>query len=135
MKFKQKQKKNKTMKYFSIEYISIITGFLLVVIGIWGILTQKNIIKMILGFVIFDTGLHVIMVSIAYVRGKAAPILDEAIGLEDVVNKIVDPVPQALVLTAIVIGFGVTALMLAYAVKLHKNKGSLEIEDFKDLKY
>ncbi len=135
MKFKQKQKKNKTMKYFSIEYISIITGFLLVVLGIWGILTQKNIIKMILGFVIFDTGLHVIMVSIAYVRGKAAPILDEAIGLEDVVNKIVDPVPQALVLTAIVIGFGVTALMLAYAVKLHQNKGSLEIEDFKDLKY
>lgn len=123
------------MKYFSIEYISIITGFLLVVLGIWGILTQKNIIKMILGFVIFDTGLHVIMVSIAYVRGKAAPILDEAIGLEDVVNKIVDPVPQALVLTAIVIGFGVTALMLAYAVKLHQNKGSLEIEDFKDLKY
>ena len=135
MKFKQKQKKNKTMKYFSIEYISIITGFLLVVLGIWGILTQKNIIKMILGFVIFDTGLHVIMVSIAYVRGKAAPILDEAIGLEDVVNKIVDPVPQALVLTAIVIGFGVTALMLAYAVKLHQNKGSLEIQDFKDLKY
>jgi len=122
------------MKYFSLEYISIITGFLLVVIGIWGILTQKNIIKMIIGFTIFDTGLHVIMVSIAYVRGKTAPILDDAVGVEDAVNKIVDPVPQALVLTAIVIGLGVTALMLAYVIKLHKQKGSLEIQNFRDLR-
>ncbi len=123
------------MKYFSLEYISIITGFLLVIIGIWGILTQKNIIKMVIGFVIFDTGLHVIMVSIAYVRGKTAPILDEAVGITDAVNKIVDPVPQALVLTAIVIGFGVTALMLAYVIKMYKQKGTLEIQNFKDLKW
>ncbi len=122
------------MKYFSLEYISIITGFLLVVIGIWGILTQKNIIKMIIGFTIFDTGLHVIMVSIASVRGKTAPILDDAVGIEDAVNKIVDPVPQALVLTAIVIGLGVTALMLAYVIKLYKQKGSLEIQNFRDLR-
>ena len=122
------------MKYFSLEYISIITGFLLVVLGIWGILTQKNIIKMIIGFTIFDTGLHVIMVSIAYVRGKTAPILDDAVGIEDAVNKIVDPVPQALVLTAIVIGLGVTALMLAYVIKLYKQKGNLEIQNFRDLR-
>ena len=123
------------MKYFSLEYISIITGFLLVIIGPWGLWTQTNIIKMVIGFVIFDTGLHVIMVSIAYVRGKTAPILDEAVGITDAVNKIVDPVPQALVLTAIVIGFGVTALMLAYVIKLYRQKGTLEIQNFKDLKW
>jgi len=122
------------MKYFSLEYISIITGFLLVVIGIWGILTQKNIIKMIVSFTIFDTGINVIMVSIGYIKGKTAPILDEAVNIKDAVNKIVDPVPQALVLTAIVIGLGVTALMLAYAMKLHKQKGNLEIQNFRDLK-
>jgi len=44
-------------------------------------------------------------------------------------------VPQALVLTAIVIGFGVTALLLAYAMKLFKAKKSLEINDFNDLKW
>jgi multicomponent Na+:H+ antiporter subunit C len=123
------------MKYFNIEYISMITGFILVVIGIWAILTQKNIIKMVIGFTLFDTGLHVIIVTLAYVKGKTAPILDEAVGLTDVVNKIVDPVPQALVLTAIVIGLGVTALMLAYVIKLYKQKGSLEIQNFKDLKW
>ncbi|MEA2040961.1 MAG: NADH-quinone oxidoreductase subunit K [Bacteroidota bacterium] len=123
------------MEYFSIEYISIVTGFLLMIIGIWGILTQKNIIKMVIGFSIFDTGLHVVMVSIAYVKGKTAPILDDAVGVENAVDKIVDPIPQALVLTAIVIGLGVTALMLAYVIKLYKEKGSLEIQNFKDLKW
>ena len=116
------------MEYLNLEYITIVTGFLLVVLGIYGILTQKNLIKIILGFTIFDTGLHMIMVSIAYVRNRTAPILDEAVKAEDAVNKIVDPVPQALVLTAIVIGLGVTALMLAYVIKLHKEKKSLEIE-------
>ena len=121
--------------YLKLEYIAIGTGFLLLVIGIWGILTQKNLIKMIIGFTIFDTGLNIIMVSIAYVRNRTAPILDEAVDVKDAVNKIVDPVPQALVLTAIVIGLGVTALMLAYALKLHKEKKSLEIDSFSDLKW
>ena len=123
------------MEYLNLEYITIVTGFLLVVLGIYGILTQKNLIKIILGFTIFDTGLHMIMVSIAYVRNRTAPILDEAVKAEDAVDKIVDPVPQALVLTAIVIGLGVTALMLAYVIKLNKEKKSLEIENFTDLKW
>jgi multisubunit Na+/H+ antiporter MnhC subunit len=123
------------MQYLSIEYISMITGFLLIVIGIWAILTKKNILKIVIGFAVFDTGLHVIMVSIAYVRGKTAPILDEAVNIDNAANMIVDPVPQALVLTAIVIGLGVTALMLAYVLRLYKQKGSLDIQSFKDLKW
>lgn len=117
------------------EKISLIVGALLILIGLWGILTQKNIIKMIIGFSLFDTGLHVIMVSISYLKGKSAPILDTAVGTTDVANKITDPVPQALVLTAIVIGLGVTALMLSYAMKLHKERGSLEIDSYEDLKW
>ncbi len=121
------------MKHFDIEYISLATGFLLSIIGIWAILTQKNIIKIVIGFTIFDTGLNVIIVAIGYLKGKTAPILDNAVGLDNTINKIVDPVPQALVLTAIVIGLGVTALMLAYVLKLYKQKGSLDINHFKDL--
>ena len=116
------------------EYISIAVGLLLIVFGLWGILTQKNILKIIIGFTLFDTGLHVVMVSIAYVKGKTAPIIDEVVSIADAAKKIVDPVPQALVLTAIVIGLGVTSLMLAYAMKMHKQKGTLDIVAYKDLK-
>ena len=121
------------------EYIALITGFLIILAGLWAIITRKNIIKMIIGFSLFDTGLHIVIVSLAYVRNSTAPILDNnGHSIQNLVEdslKIADPVPQALVLTAIVIGLGVTALMLAFAMKLHKSKGSLQISDFKDMKW
>lgn len=123
------------MKIFQLEYITLITGGLLVLTGLWGIISQKNLIRMVIGFSLFDTGLHVIMISIGYIRNGTAPILDKAVDKFNAAGQIVDPLPQALVLTAIVIGLGVTALMLAYVVRLHKEKGSLNITNFKDLKW
>jgi len=117
------------------EYVAIITGFLVIIGGLWAILANKNLIRMIIGFSLLDTGTHIVIVSLSYVRGKAAPILDAAVGVEDAGSKITDPLPQALVLTAIVIGLGVTALMLAYALKMHREKGTLDVKSFKDLKW
>ena len=68
-------------------------------------------------------------------RGRTAPILDEAVPMTDAVTRIIDPLPQALVLTAIVIGLGVTALMLTYAYKLYEEKGTLDISKCRDLKW
>ncbi len=116
------------------EYIALSIGLALVIVGLWGILSRKNIIRIILGFGIFDTGLNMVILALGYLRGRTAPILDEAVGIEGAASKIVDPVPQALVLTAIVIGFGVTALMLAYAMKMHREKGTLNVREFNDLK-
>ncbi len=113
----------------------MITGFLLIVLGIWAILTYKNLLKIVIGFSLFDTGINIIIVSIAYVKNSTAPIIDSAVSLKDAVNKIADPVPQALVLTSIVIGLGVTALMLAYVLKLYQDKKTLDIESFTDLKW
>jgi multicomponent Na+:H+ antiporter subunit C len=117
------------------EYIIMASGLLLILIGLWGIATMKNIIKIIVGFSLFDTGTHLVMVAIAYVRGKTAPIIDNTVNKANAVAEIVDPVPQALVLTAIVIGLGITALMLAYAMKLHEKKKTLDINNFEDLKW
>ncbi|MCK5823854.1 MAG: NADH-quinone oxidoreductase subunit K [Ichthyobacteriaceae bacterium] len=107
-------------------------GFILAILGLYGLLSQKNMIKMILGFSIFTTGVNIIMVAIGYVKGGTAPILDAE---GNAVAKFVDPVPQALVLTSIVIGLGVTAMMLAYVMKLYQDKKSLNINDYKDLKW
>jgi len=126
------------MENFDLGHISLLIGFLLILVGFWGVLTQKNIIKIIVGFTILNTGINILMVSLGYVKGKTAPIIDNAVaqtGNHDVSASVVDPVPQALVLTAIVIGFGVTALMLAYAMKLYNAKKTLEINKFNDLKW
>jgi len=126
------------MMNIDLGHISLLIGFLLIIVGFWGVLTQKNIIKIIVGFSILNTGINILIVSLGYVKGKTAPIIDAAVSQgvnHNVVSAVVDPVPQALVLTAIVIGFGITALMLAYAMKLYSAKKTLEINKFNDLKW
>ncbi len=123
------------MKYLEIENIGLVVGFILILIGIWGFLTQKNLIKIIISFTLFDTGLHMILVAIAYIKKGTAPIIDSAVNKANAVNEIVDPVPHALALTAIVIGLGITALMLVYALRLYKHKKTLDISKYSDLKW
>ncbi|MBS3767651.1 MAG: cation:proton antiporter subunit C [Candidatus Cloacimonetes bacterium] len=110
-------------------------GFVLIIIGIWGMLTRKNMVKIVLGFSLVDTGIHIIMVSIGYIKGKTAPILNEAVNKAKALQEVVDPVPSVLVLTAIVIGLAVTALMLVYVVRLHKEKNSMQIDDHGELEW
>lgn len=120
----------------------LIGGLMLVLIGIWAMLARKNIIRIIIGFSIVDTGIHLIIVAIGYVKGATAPILDSAVKFEQtaanglkLATKVVDPVPSALVLTAIVIGLAVTALLLSFAIRLFKVHGSLNIDNYEELKW
>jgi len=115
--------------------IVTIIGFLLVIIGAWGMLTRKNLIRIIIGFSIIDTGIHLIIVSIGYLQGRTAPIIDSTVDKATAVLRVVDPIPSALVLTAIVIGLAITALMLTYAVRMFREKRSLYIDDYKELKW
>jgi multicomponent Na+:H+ antiporter subunit C len=115
-------------------YLAMATGFLLILIGFYGALTNRNLLRMIVAFTIADTGVNVVIVAVGYMRGRTAPILDSAVSAADAVQRIIDPVPQALVLTAIVIGLGATALMLAYAYRLYEKKRTLDIARFTDLK-
>ena len=62
-------------------------------------------------------------------------LLSDAAALTVDAAKIVDPIPQALVLTAIVIGVGVTALMLTYVVRLHDREGTLDVRELRNLKW
>jgi multisubunit Na+/H+ antiporter MnhC subunit len=111
--------------------LSMITGGLLMAIGFWGILTRRNLIRIILSLAIAETGLHLVMIAVGYVRGGTAPILDNAAAA----GQTVDPVPQALVLTAIVIGVAVNALLLALVIRLYRKKGTLNVEDFRELRW
>ena len=112
--------------------ISIFTGAALILIGLWVILTNRDMIRMIVGFSIFDVGVHLIMISVGFITGGTAPIIEK---MSDVGKSYVDPVPQALVLTAIVIGLGITAFMLVYAVGMYEKKGTLKIDKFEELKW
>ena len=118
-----------------LSLIVLCSGLGLLLTGLWGMLTQRNLIRMIIGFSLMDTGIHMVMISIGYVTGGTAPIINEAVPVADAVNRIVDPVPSALVLTAIVIGLGVTAVMLAYAVRIYKARNTLMIDELTESKW
>jgi multicomponent Na+:H+ antiporter subunit C len=111
------------------------TGFALILIGLYGALTNRNLMRMIVAFTIANAGVHIVLVAVGYMSGRTAPILDQAVPAAEAATRIIDPLPQALVLTAIVIGVGITALMLAYAYKLFEKKRSLDIGKFTELKW
>ena len=98
---------------------------LLFLVGFWGILGKKNIIKKIIGLNLINNSVVILFVLEGSRVGEQAPIMDEGIA------NVVDPVPQALMLTAIVIGVCVTALALALAFRLYKAAGSFDIDEIR----
>lgn len=101
----------------------------LAAIGLLIALTRRNLIKIIIGLDLMETGVNMFLISIGYRRGGTAPIFDIPL------LKAVDPVPQALVLTAIVIGVAVTALALTFAVRIYEKYGTLDIGKLREMKW
>ena len=123
------------MTNLPISNIVLATGFILVLIGFWGMLTHRHILRIIIGFSLIDTGIHIVIVSIGYVANRTAPIIDSALSPSQAPSRVVDPIPSALVVTAIVIGLSVTAVMLAYAIQLYESKKTLSIDAFTESKW
>ena len=123
------------MNALPLSTIVLCSGLGLIMIGLFGMLTQRNIIRMIIGFSLLDTGIHMVMIAIGYVTGGTAPIIDAAVPAAKATTLVVDPVPSALVLTAIVIGLGVTAVMLSFAVRIHQTRRTLNIDECTESKW
>jgi multicomponent Na+:H+ antiporter subunit C len=117
---------------FLFNWIYYIGAFGLIFIGLIIILVKHNLIKVIIGLSILETGVNLFIVSIGYVSEGTAPIFSGP----DIKNRVlVDPVPQALVLTAIVIGVAVLALALSLAIKLYQHYGTLDLRKIKEMKW
>jgi multicomponent Na+:H+ antiporter subunit C len=117
---------------FLADYVHYIGCFGLVLIGLYIVLVKSNLIKVIIGINLIDTGVNLFLVSIGYIRMGTAPIFSQA-GAAG--GQMVDPVPQALVLTAIVIGVSVVALGLSIAIRLYGHYGTLDLSKIRELKW
>jgi multisubunit Na+/H+ antiporter MnhC subunit len=118
-----------------VSHVILVTGLLLILIGFWGLLTHRNLLRIIVSFSLVGTGTHIVTVAIGYVGNGTAPIIDRTLGVSEAVSRVVDPIPSALVVTAIVIGMAVTAVMLAFAIRLYDSKKTLSIDAFTDSKW
>lgn len=112
--------------------IFYISALLIIGVGIYALIIKKNLIKIIIGLDLIETGINLLIVSIGYVNGNTAPIFSR--GVMDV-SRMVDPVPQALTLTSIVIGASELALAAAFVVLLYRKYGTLDIRKIRSLKW
>ncbi len=102
-----------------LAYAVVIWLFL---IGLYGIVTSRNLIHLIMCLAVTQSATYVLLLSIGYRHGAGPPIF---VGSSPEVPA-VDPVVQALTLTDIVVGATVMALLLALAVQVHKHRGTLD---------
>jgi len=114
------------------SYIYYIGAFGLILIGLYIILVKRNLIKVIVGLGILDTGVNLFLISIGYITKGTAPIFSRQ---EINTERMVDPVPQALVLTAIVIGVAVLALALSLAIRLYQHYGTLNLRKIREQRW
>ena len=104
----------------------------LIAAGLYVMLVKKNLIKVIIGLSLFETGINLFLIVIGYIRHGTAPIFTQA---DLKAENMVDPTPQALVLTSIVIGVAVLALALSLAIRLYEHYGTLNLRKIRNLKW
>jgi len=101
-------------------------AILLMGIGMYGLISQKNLFKQLISLTIVDTAVNIFIIAVGYVEEGKAPIYFK--GAVDSSVRFVDPLPQALVLTAIVIGLGILALGAVLLIKINEKHGNLDVE-------
>jgi multicomponent Na+:H+ antiporter subunit C len=97
----------------------------LFVVGLYGVVTSRHLVHLIICLTVVQSSTYVLLLTIGYRAGAAAPVfLDIPVG-----TRAVDPIVQALMLTDVVVEVTVTALLLALAVQAHERTGKLDPND------
>ncbi|MHC4253145.1 MAG: sodium:proton antiporter [Planctomycetota bacterium] len=132
-----------------IVYILLLILF---AIGLYGVLSQRNLIKIVISVAILEMAVNLFFVAVGY-RSADAPLASGSAGsrLEagpeaaapiraigetghDLAARAVDPFPQAMVLTSIVIGLGVLVLLVTISLRLYQRYGTYDISEIRKLR-
>jgi len=99
-------------------------------IGLYGVLRKRNLVKIIISLGIIEYAMNLFFVLLGYRHQGRAPLDAQDQGILNMV----DPIPQAIVLTSIVIGLGITALVIAIAIGIYDRYGTFDITKIKRLR-
>ena len=115
--------------------------FLLFMIGLYCAVVKKNMVKIVVGILIMEYAVNLFLVMLGFRTGGIAPIIektqfDTETGriTADFISSSVDPLPQALVLTAIVISLGSLALMISLCIRTYEKYGTFDITEIRRLR-
>ena len=114
-----------------IKVIIIVGSMSLFLVGLFGLLTQKHIIKTFISIAIMESSVFLLFIGLSYKQTFLAPILADG---QQNFSQMNDPVPQAMILTAIVIGMAVLALGVSFAIEYYKLTGKTNIDEMTSLR-
>lgn len=112
--------------------LNYIASFFLIVLGLYCIVVKYDLVKTVIGLSVMDYGVNLLIITIGYHPGGTAPIFTA--GEINPTSVFVDPIPQALTLTSIVIGACVTAMSLSLVIKLREMYGTLDTREIRRLR-
>ena len=104
---------------------------ILLLLGVYAVVAKKNLIKIVIGLLIIEYAVNLMLVLVGYRTGGEAPILTRA---GQSAAEFVDPLPQALIVTSIVIGLRLTAMVVALCLRLFEKYGTFDITKISRLK-
>ena len=104
---------------FNVPFIAVVA---LILIGLYAVIFKRNLIKMVIGITLIESGVNLFLITLGYREGSIAPIYTSSPG-----GIMALPVPQALTLTSIVIGVAVLALMLSLVIHIYRHYGTLDV--------
>jgi len=106
------------MMTYNIPFFAVIG---LIIIGLIAVVFKRNLIKIVIGITLIQSGVNLFLITLGYREGSVAPIYSSSPG-----GIMSLPVPQALTLTSIVIGVAVLALMVSFIIHIYKLYGTLD---------
>ncbi len=96
------------------ETVSILLFF----VGLYGVVSRRNIIKSVISIIVMETAIILFFLTIHFQEGSVPPIGENLSGA------VADPLPQALMITTIVIGIAITAVALVMANSVYHKYGT-----------
>ncbi|RKD97390.1 cation:proton antiporter subunit C [Halopiger aswanensis] len=101
--------------------------FVLLGIGLYMVIANENLVKKLIGVSLFQSAIFLFFIGMAYVDGGAAPIVPAD-------GRVASPLPQVIVLTAIVVGIALTAVGLALVIRIYSEYGTLREDTLREVR-
>jgi multicomponent Na+:H+ antiporter subunit C len=110
------------------DHLAYACILMLLVIGLFGMLMKRNLVKKLIGMTIFQGAIILFFVAGAFRWGGTVPVKDDRVGIEESIHYI-NPLPHTLMLTAIVVGVATVGLALALLIRVYRVYGTLEEDE------
>jgi multicomponent Na+:H+ antiporter subunit C len=102
---------------------------ILLMVGFYAVIAKLNLIKKLIGLSLFQAAVFLLYITMGKVEGGTAPIFPSGTGEQLFSN----PLPQVLILTAIVVGISTTALGLGIVVRIKEEYGTIEEHEIQEI--